>query len=31
MDDIEKLDYLEEIKQEVGEMTQLLDDILLVR
>ena len=31
MDDITKLDYLEEIKQEVGEMTQLLDDILLVR
>ena len=31
MDDIEKLDYLEEIKREVGEMTQLLDDILLVR
>ena len=31
MGDIEKLDYLEEIKQEVGEMTQLLDDILLVR
>ena len=30
MDDIEKLDYLEEIKQEVGKMTQLLDDILLV-
>ncbi|MDA0230397.1 MAG: ATP-binding protein [Proteobacteria bacterium] len=31
MDEAEKLDYLEEIKQEVGEMTQLLDDILLVR
>ena len=31
MEDAEKLDYLEEIKQEVGEMTQLLDDILLVR
>ncbi|MFP6691067.1 MAG: PAS-domain containing protein, partial [Alphaproteobacteria bacterium] len=31
MDDIEKLNYLEEIKQEVGKMTQLIDDILLVR
>ncbi len=31
MEDAEKKDYLEEIKQEVGEMTQLLDDILLVR
>ena len=31
MEDAEKLNYLEEIKQEVGEMTQLLDDILLVR
>lgn len=31
MEEGEKLGYLEEIKQEVGEMTQLLDDILLVR
>ncbi len=31
MDDTQKLVYLEEIKQEVSEMTQLLDDILLVR
>ena len=31
MDEKQKLEYLEEIKQEVGDMTQLLDDILLVR
>ncbi len=31
MDDAQKSAYLEEIKQEVSEMTRLLDDILLVR
>ncbi|MBT5674195.1 MAG: hypothetical protein HOJ07_00775 [Rhodospirillaceae bacterium] len=31
MDDAKKGAYLDEIKQEVGEMTRLLDDILLVR
>ena len=31
MDDSQKLTYLVEIKKEVGEMTRLLDDILLVR
>jgi signal transduction histidine kinase len=31
MDDKQRESYLKEIKQEVGDMTQLLDDILLVR
>ncbi|MBR46669.1 MAG: hypothetical protein CMM31_09380 [Rhodospirillaceae bacterium] len=31
MDEKQRLYYLEEIKQEVGDMTQLLDDILIVR
>ena len=31
MDEAQRLNYLEEIKREVSEMTRLLDDILLVR